>query len=179
MAVNLSPRQCLQPGLVGIIRQILRETELDPGYLDLEITEGLLMKDVEGSIAILRALKAMGVHLSIDDFGTGYSSLSYLKRFPIDQLKIDKSFMHDIMANQDDSAIALAVIAMAHSMRLKVIAEGVENKAQLAFLQENHCDEIQGYYLSRPVTPQQVTALLKGESPSAALLDPNSRRPTG
>lgn len=179
MAVNLSPRQFSRPGMVDMVGRILRETGLEPGYLDLEITETLLMKDVEGSIKILSALKAMGVRLSIDDFGTGYSSLNYLKRFPIDQLKIDKSFVSDLISNQDDNAIALAVIAMAHSMRLKVIAEGVENGAQLAFLQKNQCDEIQGYYLSRPAPPRQIKALLRGELPSAALRDPNSRRPTG
>jgi EAL domain-containing protein (putative c-di-GMP-specific phosphodiesterase class I) len=179
MAVNLSPRQFLRPGVVDMVGRILQETGLEPGYLDLEITEGLLIKDMEGNIATLRALKAMGVRLSIDDFGTGYSSLNYLKRFPIDQLKIDKSFVSDLITNQDDTAIALAVIAMAHSMRLKVIAEGVENAAQLAFLQNNQCDAMQGYYLSHPLPPRQITALLRGELPSAALRDPHSRRPTG
>lgn|GEM_PF-758215 len=176
MAVNLSPRQFLRPGLVDRIHHILRDTGLEPRYLDLEITEGVFMKDVEGCIATLHALKKIGVHLSIDDFGTGYSSLSYLRRFPIDQLKIDKSFVSDSVASQGDTAIAMAVIAMAHSMQLKVIAEGVENPAQLAFLQENQCDEIQGYYLSRPAPAQQIRALLRGESLSAALQDPNSRR---
>jgi len=175
MAVNLSPRQFSRPGMVDKVRRILMETGLEPRYLDLEITEGLLMKDVEGSITILHELKKIGVHLSIDDFGTGYSSLNYLRRLPIDQLKIDKSFVSDFITSQD-RAIALAVIAMAHSMQLKVIAEGVENSVQLAFLQKNECDEIQGYYLSRPAPAQQIRALLRGESPSAALKDPNSRR---
>ena len=179
MAVNLSPRQFWRPGIVEMIDRVLRETGLEPCYLDLEITEGLLMKDVEDSIAILHALKRMGIHLSIDDFGTGYSSLSYLKRFPIDQLKIDKSFVSDVTVNQDNTSIAMAVIAMAHNMRLKVIAEGVENPAQLAFLQKYQCDEIQGYYLSRPAPAQQIRALLRGELLSAALKDPNSRRLTG
>jgi diguanylate cyclase (GGDEF)-like protein/PAS domain S-box-containing protein len=179
MAVNLSPRQFLRPGLVEMVGRILEEAELEPRYLDLEITEGLLMKNVEGSIVTLHALKRIGVHLSIDDFGTGYSSLSYLKRFPIDQLKIDRSFVSDIIGNQDNTAIALAVIAMAHSMRLKVIAEGVENPAQLAFLQQHRCDEMQGYYLSRPAPARQISALLRGESSSAALQDPNSRRSVG
>jgi len=179
MAVNLSPRQFLRPGMVNLIGRILRETEMEPGHLDLEITEGLLMKDVEGSIVTLRTLKAMGVRLSIDDFGTGYSSLSYLKRFPIDQLKIDKSFVDDVNNNQDDTAITLAVISLAHNMRLKVIAEGVENQAQLVFLQNNLCDEIQGFYLSRPVPPGRVIELLRGTLPSAALQDPNSRRTIG
>ncbi|MCP5197731.1 MAG: EAL domain-containing protein [Gammaproteobacteria bacterium] len=179
MAVNLSPRQFSRPGMVSMIDRALRDAGLEPRHLDLEITEGLLMKDIEGSIATLQALKRMGVHLSIDDFGTGYSSLSYLKRFPIDQLKIDKSFVNDVITDQDDTAIALAVIALAHSLRLKVIAEGVENSAQLAFLQEHRCDEIQGYYLSRPGPAGQIRALLRGEAPSAALEDPNSRRPIG
>ena len=176
MAVNLSPRQFRQPGMVDMIHRILRETGLEPHHLDLEITEGLFMKDVESCIATLHALKQIGVHLSIDDFGTGYSSLSYLRRFPIDQLKIDKSFVSDGIACLGDTGIALAVIAMAHSMQLKVIAEGVENPAQLEFLQKNKCDEIQGYYLSYPVPAQQIRALLRGESSSAALEDPNSRR---
>ncbi|HRY14813.1 MAG: EAL domain-containing protein [Candidatus Competibacteraceae bacterium] len=176
MAVNLSPRQFLRPGMVDMIRRVLRETGLEPRYLDLEITEGLFMKDVESCIATLHVLKQIGVHLSIDDFGTGYSSLSYLRRFPVDQLKIDKSFVSNDIASQGDMAIAKAVIAMAHSMQLKVIAEGVENPVQLAFLQQHQCDEIQGYYLSRPAPAQQIRALLRGESPSAALQDPNSRR---
>jgi diguanylate cyclase (GGDEF)-like protein/PAS domain S-box-containing protein len=179
MAVNLSPRQFWRPGMVDMIRRILRETGLEPRHLDLEITEGLFMKDVESCIATLQALKQIGVHLSIDDFGTGYSSLSYLRRFPVDQLKIDKSFVSDGIANLGDTAIALAVIAMAHSMELRVIAEGVENPAQLAFLQEHQCDEIQGYYLSHPAPAKQIRALLRGESPSAALKDPNSRRSVG
>ncbi len=164
MAVNLSPRQFLRPGMADLVGRILQETELEPGYLDLEITESLLMKDVEGNIVTLHALKAMGVRLSIDDFGTGYSSLNYLKRFPIDQLKIDKSFVEDVITNQDGTAITLAVIAMAHSMRLKVIAEGVENEAQLAFLQQNKCDEMQGYYLSHPVPPQTNPCFVQVEN---------------
>jgi diguanylate cyclase (GGDEF)-like protein/PAS domain S-box-containing protein len=161
MAVNLSPRQFLRPGMTCMVDQILRETNLAPQYLDLEITESLLMKDVEDSIATMHALKAIGVRLSIDDFGTGYSSLNYLKQFPIDQLKIDKSFLHEIVNSQDDAAITLAIIAMAHSLRLTVIAEGVENETQQIFLHANQCDEIQGYHLSRPVPPHQIPALLK------------------
>ena len=162
MAVNLSPRQFLRPGMVNRVGRILQETDLAPQHLDLEITESLLMKDVEGSIVTMHALKAIGVRLSIDDFGTGYSSLNYLKQFPIDQLKIDKSFLHEIVTSQDDAAITLAIIAMAHSMRLTVIAEGVENETQQRFLRANQCDEIQGYHLSRPVPPQEIPALLHG-----------------
>ncbi len=160
MAVNLSPRQFLRPGMTSMVARILAETDLEPQNLDLEITESLLMKDVEDSIATMHALKAIGVRLSIDDFGTGYSSLNYLKQFPIDQLKIDKSFLHEVMDSQDDAAITLAIIAMAHSLRLTVIAEGVENETQQVFLHANQCDEIQGYHLSRPVPPQQIPALL-------------------
>ena len=165
MAVNLSPRQFQRPGLVDLVASILRETGLEASYLELEITEGLLMHDVEGSILILRQFKAMGVRLSIDDFGTGYSSLSYLKRFPIDQLKIDRAFVRDVVTDQDDTAIALAVIAMAHSMQLEVVAEGVETEAQLAFLRANQCDIIQGYYLSPPAPPEQIAALLRDKKP--------------
>ncbi len=161
MAVNLSPRQFLRPGMTSMVDRILRETDLEPRHLDLEITESLLMEDVEDSIATMHALKAIGVRLSIDDFGTGYSSLNYLKQFPIDQLKIDKSFLHEIVNSQDDAAITLAIIAMAHSLRLTVIAEGVENEMQQIFLHANQCDEIQGYHLSRPVPPHQIPALLK------------------
>ncbi len=168
MAVNLSPRQFLQPGLVDLVAAVLRETGLEADCLDLEITEGLLMRDVEGNIATLRQLKAMGVRLSIDDFGTGYSSLSYLKRFPIDQLKIDKSFVRDVVTDQDDTAIVLAVIAMAHSMQLEVIAEGVETEEQLAFLRANQCDVMQGYHLSRPAPPRQIAALLRAAAESRA-----------
>lgn len=160
MAVNLSPRQFLRPGMVSMIAEILQETGLEPRYLDLEITESLLMKDVQGSIMTMHALKAIGVRLSIDDFGTGYSSLNYLKQFPIDQLKIDKSFVHDLVLGKEDASITLAIIAMAHSMSLTVIAEGVESEAQKAFLRANQCDEIQGYHLSRPLPADEIPALL-------------------
>ncbi|MFO1424806.1 MAG: EAL domain-containing protein, partial [Candidatus Competibacteraceae bacterium] len=161
MGVNMSPRQFLRLEAADVVARILRETGLDPCYLDLEITESLVMKDMTGSIAIMHALKAIGVKLSIDDFGTGYSSLSYLKQFPIDQLKIDKSFLREIATRREDAAITLAIIAMAHSLRLTVIAEGVEDETQLAFLRSNQCDEIQGYYLSRPVPSHDIPALLK------------------
>ncbi len=179
MAVNLSPRQFLRPGMTGMVARILRETDLEPRHLDLEITESLLMKDVEDSIATMHALKAIGVRLSIDDFGTGYSSLNYLKQFPIDQLKIDKSFLQEIVNSQDDAAITLAIIALAHSLRLTVIAEGVENEMQQIFLHANQCDEIQGYHLSRPVPPHQIPALLKisKETPTSLSSDDSSRAP--
>ena len=161
MAVNMSPRQFLRPGLAETVARILRENGLEPRYLDLEITESLLMKDVESAIATMHELKAIGVRLSIDDFGIGYSSLNYLKRFPIDQLKIDKSFLREIETSRDDLTITLAMIAMAHGMGLTVIAEGVENEVQMAFLRANQCDEIQGYHISRPVPAPEIADLLR------------------
>ncbi|MDQ2695752.1 MAG: EAL domain-containing protein [Pseudomonadota bacterium] len=164
LAVNLSPRQFAQADVVDMVARILRQTGLDPQYLKLEITESSIMQNLDKTIHTLRDLKAMGVKLSIDDFGTGYSSLNYLKRFPIDQLKIDKSFIRDITTDPDDAAIALAVIAMAHSLRLKVIAEGVETEAQLIFLRARQCDEMQGFYFSRPLPAVEATALLQSNT---------------
>jgi EAL domain-containing protein (putative c-di-GMP-specific phosphodiesterase class I) len=164
VAVNLSPRQFMQTNLTDMIKETLAETGLEPCYLDLEITESLIVKNVEEVIPILHTLKSIGVQLSIDDFGTGYSSLNYLKRFPIDQIKIDKTFVRDINTDLDDSAIALAVIAMAHSMKLKVLAEGVETKTQLTFLKTNRCDEMQGFYLSCPLPVAETTHLLQSHT---------------
>ncbi len=158
MAVNLSPRQFDQSNLVDLMRNILRETGADPAWLELEITEGCLMENAEESVATLRRLKAMGIGISVDDFGTGYSSLSYLKRFPIDTLKIDQSFVHDVNA---DGAIAGTIIAMGHSLNLRVLAEGVENCDQLKFLMRHGCDEVQGYLFSEPLPAQQVEGLLR------------------
>ncbi len=156
VAVNLSARQFQQPGLLDMVRRVLEETRLDPSGLELEITESVLMQNTESTMVTLRELSAMGVHLSIDDFGTGYSSLSYLKRFPIDALKIDQSFVRDIPTDPDDTAIAAAIIAMAHSLGVKVIAEGVENEAQLRFLRAQHCDAMQGFYFSKPLPAEAV-----------------------
>lgn len=169
IGVNMSPRQFLRPAIVNEVQQILQETGLEPAYLELEITETLLMDDVESGITTMQALKKLGIRLSIDDFGTGYSSLNYLKSFPIDRLKIDKSFLVGIETNQDDLAITLAMIAMAHSMGLTVIAEGVENEAQLAFLHQNGCDEFQGYYWSQPVPAGEIPALLEKRLDLASL----------
>ncbi len=163
VAINLSPRQFMEQGITSMIGDILQQNGLDPCYLELEITENLIMGDLENTVGTLQALKSMGVQLAIDDFGTGYSSLSYLKRFPIDRLKIDKSFVCDIDTNPDDAAITLAIIAMAHSMKLKVIAEGVETKAQLSYLKSRSCDEVQGYYFSRPLPADEITAVLHTE----------------
>ncbi|WP_019142639.1 putative bifunctional diguanylate cyclase/phosphodiesterase [Noviherbaspirillum massiliense] len=161
VAVNLSARQFAQPDLVDSVNQILQETGLSPHFLEVELTESLVMTGVERSLDVLRNLKAHGIQISIDDFGTGYSSLSYLKRFPIDVLKIDKSFVQDITSDPDDETIVSSIISLAHSLKLHVIAEGVESHEQLAFLEQNGCDEIQGYYFSRPVPPATFAQMLR------------------
>jgi len=160
MAVNLSARQFKQHNIVNMVSHVLQQSGCAPERLELEITESVVMDNPEAAAATLHQLSAMGVSLAIDDFGTGYSSLSYLKRFPIDALKIDRSFVRDISTDAEDAAIARAVIALAHSMRLKVIAEGVETAEQLAFLRDESCDQMQGYLLSRPVDAEQIAALL-------------------
>jgi diguanylate cyclase (GGDEF)-like protein/PAS domain S-box-containing protein len=160
IAVNLSARQFAQQDLVRFIADVLEDTGLDPTCLEIELTESLVMKDVERAIGVLRDLKSLGVHISVDDFGTGYSSLSYLKRFPIDVLKIDQSFVRDITLDSDDAAIVASIISLAHSLRLHVIAEGVETEEQLAYLRQHRCDEMQGYYFSRPVSASEFGQLL-------------------
>ncbi|HEY6240405.1 MAG TPA: EAL domain-containing protein, partial [Burkholderiales bacterium] len=144
ISVNLSARQFEQKNLIDLVRQILRDTEVDPSLIEFEITESLLMKDPEGAARTLHDLKESGVRLSVDDFGTGYSSLAYLKRFPIDTLKIDRTFIHDLTTDADDATLTRAIINLAQNLRLKVVAEGVETEAQLAFLCSNGCDEMQG-----------------------------------
>ncbi len=151
ISVNLSPRQLARHDIVDLVADALLTTGLDPGCLELEITETVLMRDVDNSLVILRKLKELGVRISIDDFGTGYSSLNYLKRFPVDTLKIDRSFVHDIATDQDDAAIVKAVISLAHILNLRVVAEGVEEEEQKRFLMENGCDEVQGFYFGKPV----------------------------
>ena len=160
VAVNLSARQFAQDDLHATIVSTLEDTGLSPQLLELEITESLTMDNPEHAAALLRKLKALGISLAIDDFGTGYSSLSYLKRFPIDTVKIDRSFIKDIPNDEDDVAITQAVIAMAHSLRLKVIAEGVELEEHLAFLQQHGCDEAQGYLFGAPMPADQFEKLL-------------------
>ncbi len=161
MAVNLSVRQFLQPGLAETIAQILHSTGMDARYLELEITESVAMQNAEMAIKTLGELKKMGVSIAIDDFGTGYSSLSYLKRLPIDALKIDQSFVRDITNDPDDAAIVTAAIVMAHSLKLKVTAEGVETEAQKNFLARQQCDYIQGYLYSKPVPAAAIEAMLR------------------
>ncbi|MET3119898.1 diguanylate cyclase (GGDEF)-like protein/PAS domain S-box-containing protein [Undibacterium sp. GrIS 1.8] len=163
VAVNLSARQFTQKMLVQSISDILEATGLDASYLELELTESMVMSDVESAIAILRNLKSLGIHISIDDFGTGYSSLSYLRRFPIDVLKIDQSFVNDITVDTDDAAIVASIISLAHSLRLKVIAEGVETTEQLDYLRAHGCDQVQGYLFSRAVAADAFEKLLESE----------------
>ena len=168
IAVNVSTRQFQHKGLRKTVEKVLRETGLDSNYLDLELTESTLMQNPDLALQLLCKLKAMGVRVSIDDFGTGYSSLSYLKRFPIDAVKIDQSFVRDITSNPDDAAIAGAIVAMAHSLKLKVIAEGVEMLEQLAFLRSLNCDEMQGYFVSRPVPSEEFTQREPGRGARAS-----------
>ena len=160
VAVNLSARQFRNRRLVARIQEILEATRLEPCRLELEITESLVMHDVESVIAKLKELKALGVLLSIDDFGTGYSSLSYLRRFPIDRIKIDQSFTREVDSSPDAAAIARAVIQLGHALGLLVIAEGVENEGQLRFLRENGCDEMQGYIYARPLDPDSLKGVI-------------------
>jgi diguanylate cyclase (GGDEF)-like protein len=159
MAVNLSARQFQQKNLVKIIAQVLESTKLEPHYLELEITESIAMQDMNLTISVLRTLRSMGIQIAIDDFGTGYSSLSSLKHFPLDKLKIDQSFVRELVTDSYDAAIITAVVALGHGLKLEVIAEGVETQEQLKFLQSVKCDCVQGYYLSRPLPAQEATNL--------------------
>jgi diguanylate cyclase (GGDEF)-like protein/PAS domain S-box-containing protein len=164
VAINLSVRQFRQTNIASVIGQILRDTGLDPRFLELEITESLILQNSDSVITILNELKGMGISLTMDDFGTGYSSLSYLKRFPFDKIKIDQAFVRDITSNPNSAAIAKTVIAMAHGLHLKVIAEGVETEGQLQYLRDNNCDEIQGYFFSRPIPAGNFEELLRSGS---------------
>jgi diguanylate cyclase (GGDEF)-like protein len=161
MAVNLSPQQFRQHDLLMKMTAIIDEVGIDPRYLEVEITEGAIIDDVDSAIETMQSLHEMGIALSIDDFGTGYSSLSYLKRFPIDTLKIDQSFVRDITVDSDDASIVIAIIGMAHNMGLSVIAEGVETMPQLTFLRALKCDEIQGYLISKPVTADKFDEMFR------------------
>ncbi|NUU01907.1 putative bifunctional diguanylate cyclase/phosphodiesterase [Herbaspirillum robiniae] len=163
VAVNLSPRQ-MNPALPDFVADVLAQSGLAAAWLELEITENVVMKDAEKTVAALHALKRLGLQISVDDFGTGYSSLSYLRRFPVDALKIDKSFVRDIARDADSAAIVKAVISLAHILNLRVIAEGVEDEEQHAFLKENGCDEVQGYYFGKPMTAADFTRRLGEEA---------------
>ena len=160
VAVNVSARQFKQQGLAEIVAQVLNETGLDPRFLEIELTESILMHDEELVMARLGMFTAKGVRLSIDDFGTGYSSMRYLKRLPIHKLKIDKSFVDDITTDPSDRAISEAIVTMAHSLQLKVIAEGVETKEQLKVLRSLGCDEAQGFLFYKPLPADKITDIL-------------------
>ena len=166
VAVNLSARQFRQENLTGMVAELLEEIDLPARYLELEITEGTLMIDMEHTIGTLKTLRGMGIHLSLDDFGTGYSSLSYLKRFPIHSLKIDRSFVSDLMLNQEDAKIVASIIDLAHSLNLSVVAEGVETRDQAIFLQNHGCEDVQGYLYSKPLPTDEVVALFQTPDPA-------------
>ena len=161
VAVNISARQFREKSLFELVGTTLAETGLAPSQLELEVTESVIMHDAQQVIASLQAFRDMGVRLSVDDFGTGYSSLSYLKRFPVDRLKIDQSFVRDLGTNADDVAIAQAIITLGHTLNLHVIAEGVETPEQLAFLRAHHCDEMQGYLFGKPMLAEDFGKLLE------------------
>ena len=155
ISVNLSVRQLYQPNLVDIVQQILKETKLAPEYLELEITESMMV-DKDQALEVIKGLKRLGVQISLDDFGTGYSSLHYLNEFPIDKIKIDQSFIRNCTSNANNATIVKMIIAMAHHLKIKVVAEGIETRDQLIFLQQNSCNHGQGYLFSRPLPPEEL-----------------------
>jgi EAL domain-containing protein (putative c-di-GMP-specific phosphodiesterase class I) len=160
VAVNFSPRQFQMLRLADMVEGVLAETGLDPCWLELEVTEGIMLQNIDNAITTLHRLSELGIHLAIDDFGIGYSSLSYIKKLPINTLKIDQSFVSDITVNPDDAAIATAVINMAQSLRLNVIAEGVEEEEQARLLDELQCPEMQGFFFSRPLSAEEFPLIL-------------------
>jgi EAL domain-containing protein (putative c-di-GMP-specific phosphodiesterase class I) len=164
VAVNVSAVQFRQQGFPEVVRRVLQDTGLEPKYLELELTESLLLTNADVMGSILQDLRQMGVKLTIDDFGTGYSSLSYLRKFRVNRLKIDRSFIEDVAASPDDAAITKAIIKMAKALNLEVIAEGVETEAQLSFLQAQQCFDVQGYYFSKPVDAVKTAAQLESAS---------------
>ncbi|MBD2451564.1 EAL domain-containing protein [Nostoc sp. FACHB-152] len=164
MSVNLSARQFEAPNLVEVVRQILQETGLQASYLELEVTESFLMGDIQRSVQTLQELRELGIWLALDDFGTGYSSLNYLKRFPVNMLKIDRSFVQDVTSNPDSAAVTDAIIALAKSLQLKITAEGVETQEQMEYLQKRSCQEGQGFYFAKPAPAEKITDILKQNS---------------
>ena len=164
MSVNVSARQFRQDSLVATIAEVLRETGLDPKCLEIEITESTVMHGADQFISMLGELNDLGVQIALDDFGTGYSSLSYLKRFPVDRLKVDRSFVQDIASDADDATIVRTIVALGHNLGLKVVAEGVENEQQIEFLCENLCDELQGFYFGMPMAASELAVLLRRDA---------------
>jgi len=171
VSVNVSALQFSQPRLLEVVASALAESNFRPEFLELEITESVLMQDAGTAIGMLRALKRLGVRISVDDFGTGYSSLSYLRRFPIDILKIDKSFVRDVGINGESEAIVRAITALAKSLNLQTVAEGVETKAQRNFLRSEGCDRFQGFYFGKPVDADLLFGTISAEG--EALLEPS------
>ena len=168
LAVNLSARQLTHDDLVADISSVLEESRLDPGRIHLEITEDVLMDDVARSAETLSRLKALGVRLAVDDFGTGYSSLSYLRRFPVDLLKVDRSFVTGLSEDPGDSAVVAAIISLAHNLGLEAVAEGVETAEQLDELTRLGCDQAQGFHLARPASGPELEELLATATPHTA-----------
>ena len=161
VSVNVSARQFRHDNLVETVANVLALTGLEGKYLEIEMTESMVMHDAAKLAAMLVELKKLGVQISVDDFGTGYSSLSYLKRFPVDRLKVDRSFVQDIASDHDDATIVRTIIALGHNLGLKVVAEGVETEEQVHFLRQNHCDEMQGYYFGKPMPAEEFAALFE------------------
>jgi diguanylate cyclase len=178
IAVNLSAQQFKQKSLVTTVREALAAADLDPAYLELELTESAVMQDAESSIQVLRQLAGLGVRISVDDFGTGYSSLSYLRRLPLDKLKIDRSFIREVAASRDDAEIVRAIVSLAHSLHLKVIAEGVETAEQLTFLRELGCDQYQGFHCSPPVPADEFEKMMSTVPPDVAPANDNNTSDT-
>jgi EAL domain-containing protein (putative c-di-GMP-specific phosphodiesterase class I) len=177
VSVNVSGRQFAEGDLELDVARALADNRISAGLLELELTEGSLMEDTARTITILKNVQKFGVKISIDDFGTGYSSLSYLRRFPIDKLKIDIAFIRHITSDPDDAAIVIAIIRMAHSLNLAVIAEGVETEGQLVFLREHSCDQIQGYYFSRPISAHDFDQMVRNDKGLPAAGDTSVARP--
>src|SRR5437868_5087954 len=177
MAVNLSPRQFLHQDLLRDIDQVLSSTGMPAHLLQLEITESMVMHNVDRGIKVLDAIRSRGVRLAIDDFGTGYSSMSLMKQFPIDTIKIDRSFVRDLAENEEDRAIATAIISMGKALGLTVVAEGVETIEQDAFLRQRGCDELQGYLFSKPVPADEIPLLLTPVIEAPSLQPPGETPP--
>jgi EAL domain-containing protein (putative c-di-GMP-specific phosphodiesterase class I) len=165
VAVNLSASQFHEPQLVTELASILKNTGMPAGLLELEITESMVMRDTDRAVQIMESLRRMGIRISIDDFGTGHSSLGYLKRFPVDRLKVDRSFVRDLPHNGDDVAITRAVIAMAHSLKMSVVAEGVEHQEQFDLLRAEGCDEFQGYFCAKPMEEADLLKFVATRQP--------------
>jgi EAL domain-containing protein (putative c-di-GMP-specific phosphodiesterase class I) len=170
VAVNLSAYQLQHKKLIDSVKNVLESSGMEASYLELEVTETVIMQNPDFAVSILSELREIGVHISIDDFGTGYSSLAHLKRFSVNTLKIDKAFVRDVEIDTTDAAIAIAIIALGNSLNLKVIAEGVETVGQLAFLKDNQCDEMQGYLFSRPMPAEDVVGFIRDSGRKLSLL---------